>query len=147
MRIMAFGQCQIVHVRIEVMVALGAAVLRVCENNIAWPNPLCLICYIFAWSKHLDNLQHRFKFLCWNIGTWAQDTLKKLCIVATVSEKEGFIAFWAPAYMCCNGRYHRGYRPMLYAAIEALGFPMYRDCPILPDSSNIIPIHAVALKR
>jgi hypothetical protein len=23
----------------------------------------------FTWSKHLDDLQHRFKFLCWNIGT------------------------------------------------------------------------------
>ena len=132
---MAFGQRQIVHVCVEVMVAVGTAVLRVRENNITWSasqrvsqivqsagnrskpvgtvlaqrtgppfivaaasdklwlrqilntcDSLCFICYIFAWSKHLDNLQHRFKFLCWNIGTWAQDTSKILCIAATVSE-------------------------------------------------------------
>jgi len=48
-------------------------------------NPLCFICCIFAWSKHLDNLQHRVTFLCWNIGTWTPDTSKKLCIPATLS--------------------------------------------------------------
>ena len=117
---MAFGQGQIVHIRVEVMIALRAAVLRVRENNIAGSarkgvsqivqSPgngskpvgtalaqragppfivaatsdkfglrqilntgysLGFICYIFAWSKHFDNLQHRFKFLCWRIGTWA----------------------------------------------------------------------------
>ncbi len=36
MRIMAFGQRQIVHVRVEVMVALVTAVLGIHENNIAW---------------------------------------------------------------------------------------------------------------
>jgi len=33
---MAFGQCQIVHICIEVMVAFGTAVLGIHENNIAW---------------------------------------------------------------------------------------------------------------
>jgi len=37
------------------------------------------------------------------------------------NEKDGFVAFWAPAYMFFKGRYHWGYRPMLYATIEALG--------------------------
>ena len=136
MRIMAFGHGQIVHVRVEVMVALGTAVLGVFENDVArssgkwvsqivqspangsksvgtalaqrtgppfivaaalhkpWSrqilntcDSLCFICYIFAWPKHLDNLQHRFKFLYWNIGTWTQDTSKKLCIAATVSKE------------------------------------------------------------
>jgi hypothetical protein len=131
---MAFGQRQIVHVRVKIMIALGTAVLGVFENDVAWSagqgvsqivqsaanrskpvctvlaygtwppfvvaaapykfwsrqilntcNSLCIICYIFSWSKHLDNLQHRFKFLCWNIGTWTQDTSIKLCIAATVS--------------------------------------------------------------
>jgi len=131
---MAFRQRQIVHICVEVMVALRTAVLRIRENDIAWSasqrvsqivqsarnrskpvgtalaqrtgppfvvaaasdkfglrqilntcDSLCIICYIFAWSKHLDNLQHRFKSLCWNIGTWAQSTSKKLCIAATVS--------------------------------------------------------------
>jgi hypothetical protein len=49
-------------------------------------NSLSFICYIFSRSNHLDNLQHRFRFLCWNIGTWTQDTPQKLCIAATVSE-------------------------------------------------------------
>jgi hypothetical protein len=36
-------------------------------------------------------------------------------------ERKGFIALLAPAYMRLNGRRHKGYRPMLYAAIGALG--------------------------
>ena len=48
-------------------------------------NSLRFICYIFARSKHLDNLQHRFIFPCWNIGTKSQNTSKILCILATVS--------------------------------------------------------------
>ena len=48
-------------------------------------NPLCFICHIFAWSKHLDTLQHRVPFPRWNIGTWTPDTSRKLCIAATVS--------------------------------------------------------------
>jgi hypothetical protein len=31
-------------------------------------NSLRFICYIFTWSKHLDNLQYRFTFPYWNIG-------------------------------------------------------------------------------
>ena len=134
MGIMAPGQSQIVHVGVEVMVALRATVCRIRENDIAWPagkgvshimqgahnsskpvrtmfaqwtgtpfvvaaapykfwfwqilntcNALCFICYIFTWPKHLDNLQHRLTFLCWNIGTWTQNTSKILCIAATVS--------------------------------------------------------------
>ena len=36
MRIMAFGQGQIVHVGVEVMVALGTTVLGVRQKNVAW---------------------------------------------------------------------------------------------------------------
>ena len=131
---MAFGQGQIVHVGVEVMVALRAVVCRIRENDIAWSagkgvsqimqgagngskpvctmfaqrtrpsfivaaapykfwsrqilntyNPLRFICYIFARSKHLDNLQHRFIFPCWNIGTKSLNTSNILCIVTTVS--------------------------------------------------------------
>ena len=118
------------------MVALRAAMCRVCENDVAWPagkrvanivqgaadsskpvcamfaqwagtsfivsaapdkfwfwqilntcNSLCFICYIFTWSKHLDNLQYRFTFPYWNIGFKRPKTSKKLCIAATVSIK------------------------------------------------------------
>jgi len=61
-------------------------------------------------------------------------------------ERKGFIALLAPAYMWLNGRRHKRYRPMLYAAIGALGVASQR-CPILPDGNDIIPVHAVALKR
>jgi len=33
---MTFGQSQIEHVGVEVMVALWTAVRRICENDIAW---------------------------------------------------------------------------------------------------------------
>ena len=43
---------------------------------------------------------------------------------------------WHQHICAISGRYHEGYHP-----------PPVADCPILPDSNNIIPTHAVALKR
>ena len=44
-----------------------------------------------------------------------------------------------------SGRHHKGYRPHADAAIKALG-PL-RRVALSFDSNDIIPIHAVALKR
>jgi hypothetical protein len=45
-----------------------------------------LLCCIFARSEHFDDLQHRFEFLCWNIGILNRNTSKMLCFAATVSQ-------------------------------------------------------------